>query len=108
PPRVTSLMVVGQQNLTAGPKALGFHTKCSSQTTTSHPVPLSAQSLPPGWVSKPLMPVSVCSRCTRQEKCVVQRTQNIWHNWPQRFIKSHKPWGVLGHCCYGVTYDTTS
>src|SRR5699024_1773027 len=86
-------MVVGQQNLTAGPKALGFHTKCSSQTTISHPVLLSAQSLPHGWVSKPLMSVSVCSRCTRHEKCVVQRTQNIWHNWPQRFIKSHKPWG---------------
>src|SRR5699024_11140838 len=24
------------------------------------------------------------------------------------FYQSHKPWGVLGHCCYGVTYDTTS
>src|SRR5699024_11493219 len=98
-------MVVGQQNSTAGPKTLGFHTKCSSQTTISHPVLLPAQSLPPGWVSKPMMPESAGSRCTRQEKGVVQRTQNIWHNWPQRFIESYKPWGALAHCSYGDTHD---
>src|SRR5699024_12390848 len=77
PPSVTSLMVVGQQNFTAGPKALGFHAKCSSQTTISHPVLLSAQSLPLGWVSKPLMSVSDCSRCNMHAESVVQTTQKI-------------------------------